>query len=163
MNPDGLSLIYDFITKEEENEIVNHIEKTPRRKTADRNSVKRYGIGASYQDNIVSKTIPLFLQNLSQKLIDQNLIAIKPKLISINEYYSGQTISSHIDSKESGDVITTLSLFGHATMIFQKGKTKIPIELPPRCLVQMRDEARNLWLHSISPVQSTRYSIVFRM
>jgi len=168
MEPSGLSIIYDFITQEEENEIVNNIDKTqPRktqpRKTASRNSIQRFGIGASYQDNLVSKTIPNFLDKLSQKLLDQQLLQIKPNLISINEYHAGQQIPSHIDNKESGDVITTLSLTGHAVMIFQKGKTKIKIELPPKCLVQMRDDARNSWYHSIAPVEKTRYSIVFRM
>lgn len=158
----GLSVIHDFISLEQEKEIMDCIVKQPPKKTGVRNSIQRFGIGQSYKDNLVSKEIPEFLNKLALSLVDQKLLTTKPNLISINEYYAGQQIPAHKDSRESGEVITTLSLLGSATMIFQKGKTTIPIELPPRCLVQMRDDARNSWLHSILPVKETRYSIVFR-
>ena len=162
MEPSGLSLIYDFITEAEEAKILENIDKTPPRRTPARNSIQRFGMGQSYKDNIVSKVLPEFLDNLAQKLFDQSLVYKKPTMISVNEYYVGQMIAPHIDSLESGEVITTLSILGNATMIFQKGETKVSVELPPRCLVQMRGESRNVWTHSIAPVKTTRYSIVFR-
>lgn len=57
---------------------------------------------------------------------------------------------------------TILSLMNEATMVFEKGKTKHSLVLPARSLVQMKDEIREQWLHSILPVKNTRYSIVFR-
>lgn len=158
----GLSLIYDFITEAEETEILSKIDKKPPRKTPARNSIQRFGMGSSYKDNVVSNVLPDFLSTLAQKLLDQSLVVSKPTMISVNEYHLGQMIPAHVDSRESGEVITTLSILGHATMIFRKGKLEVSVELPPRCLVQMRDESRNLWTHSIAPVKKTRYSIVFR-
>lgn len=135
MEPQGLSLIYDFISLEQEKEILDCIDKREARKTGARNSIQRFGTGTSYKDNLISREIPEYLSIISQSLVDQKLLAIKPSLISINEYHIGQQIPLHKDNLQSGEVITTLSLLGNATMIFRKGKTTIPIELPPRCLV----------------------------
>lgn len=86
----------------------------------------------------------------------------RPDSITINEYHKGQSISPHVDSKSSGEVISVLSILSEATMVFRKGVSKETVLLNPRSLVQMRGEIRNLWEHSIEPVKSTRYSIVFR-
>lgn len=94
--------------------------------------------------------------------MERHLMPIRPDSVSVNEYLSGQGIAPHIDSRESGRTITVLSLVSEATMVFSKGEEKKRIELPPRCLLQMRDEARIIWKHAIEPVKHTRYSVVFR-
>lgn len=158
----GLSIIQDFITEEEENEILNNINKKPASNTSLRNSIQRFGPGKSYQDNIVSETIPDFLSKLGQKILDLNLVRIFPTQISINEYHKGQQIPFHIDNNDNGDVVTILSLCSKTTMLFRRGKNIVEIDLPNRSLLQMRDEAKISWSHSIPPVEETRYSIVFR-
>jgi alkylated DNA repair dioxygenase AlkB len=82
----------------------------------------------------------------------------------MNQYLIKQAILAHIDLPEGGEVITVLSLLSPATMVFRYRQTErmFSVPLPPRSLVQMRDEIRYNWTHEILPVESTRYSLVFR-
>ncbi len=157
----GFNMIHDFISLEEEVEIMNHIERKIQRKTKERNSIQRFG-NAPYKDNILSKQIPNFLDKLCEKLVTQNLVISKPSSVSINQYLKGQSIVPHIDNKESGKVITILSLISSAKMIFSFENKKIVIDLPARSLMQMSGELRDKWKHSVEPVEAERFSIVFR-
>lgn len=159
----GLKLIPDFITLEEEQEILNCLDKNIKiKKTKSRNSIKRYGSNAPYKSNIVSKEIPDFLNKYCDRLYNDGYVSVKPDSVSINEYLTGQEITYHIDSKESGSVISVLSLLSPATMLFKNKHKTFNVEVLPRMLSQMSGEIRNLWQHAISPVKDTRYSIVFR-
>lgn len=160
--PIGLTVTPEFITPEEEAQIIDFVIKTEHRRTPGRNSVQRYGSNVPYRSNILNQKIPELLENLGKKLLDSGLLSSRPDSITINEYHQNQGILGHIDSKSSGEVITTLSILGSATMVLQRGAEKFSVELPPRCLVQMRSEARDEWTHAILPVPSTRYSVVFR-
>jgi alkylated DNA repair dioxygenase AlkB len=115
-----------------------------------------------YKSNMVSNKIPEYFNSVLDKLIQQNLLEKTPDSVSVNEYFSGQSITPHIDSKTSGKIITILSLMNEATMVFERNKEKHSLLLPARSLVQMKNEIREQWLHSIPPVKNTRYSIVFR-
>jgi len=159
----GVTLTYDFITIEEELELLSKIKKNTPKKTKSRNSIQRYGSTAPYNSNMVSKTIPDYLDNLSDKLVANGFLEVKPNSVAINEYCTGQEITPHIDSKNSGEIITVLSLMSEATMVLTHKTLKHNLILPPRSIVQMRGESRNVWKHSINPVPSTRYSIVFRL
>ena len=96
------------------------------------------------------------------RLYNDGYVSVKPDSVSINEYLTGQEITYHIDSKESGSVISVLSLLSPATMLFKNKHKTFNVEVLPRMLSQMSGEIRNLWQHAISPVKDTRYSIVFR-
>lgn len=158
----GLNVVPDFITEEEEIEILSNITIGTKKNIKSRNTIKRYGSDLPYKSNIVSKVIPDFLDKLCCKLFEQQLSEIKPDSATINEYLKGQGITFHVDSVSSGDVITTLSLKNSATMRFRKKTEEFAIELPRRCLVQMSGEIRQKWEHGIDPVKDDRYSIVFR-
>lgn len=159
----GFNLILDFITKNEEVLILNSIDKSnKRRNTKDRNNIQRFGSEIPYKNNIVSKEIPSIFDDISNKLLKENLLEVKPDSITVNEYLKGQEIKPHTDSPTSGKVITILSLMSDAKMVFQKSKDSFVVDVPARSLVQMKNEIRNQWNHSISPVDATRYSIVFR-
>lgn len=158
----GLKIIEDFITEEEENEILEMLKPTPRRSTTERNSVKRYG-EVTYDNYMKSKDIPDFLQKIAQKLVDEKLLDELANSISINEFQRGQVVKPHIDNLESGDTISVLSLKGHAIMKMEKDNESFTIELPPRTLLQLFGEFRFFWKHSILPITcAERYSIVFR-
>jgi alkylated DNA repair dioxygenase AlkB len=160
----GLSIIDDFISIEEESSILNIIDDKKDRvaKQKERNSIKRYGSNVPYPANIVSKTIPDYLENINLKIFESGLIKQKPDSISINEYLKGQEIKPHIDSMTSGEVIIVLSLLSNAIMKFNKKNEFFLVELKARSLVVMRNEIRYKWMHSIFPVENKRYSIVFR-
>jgi alkylated DNA repair dioxygenase AlkB len=161
----GLNLILDFITEEEEKEIISNfsgVSFEKKKNTQGRNSIKRYGSKKPYNSNIASLQIPEFLEKLGQKLVDNSILAKRPNSISINEYCKGQKIDAHTDSKDSGPVISILSLLSDATMVFDHKKESFKINLPKRSLIQMKEEIRWKWRHSILPVVDNRYSIVFR-
>lgn len=160
----GLSIIDDFISEEQESSILEIIDdKKPHvSKRKDRNSIKRYGSDLPYRANMVSQTIPDYLEDIGLKIFESGFLNQKPDSISINEYLIGQEIKPHIDSPKSGDVIVVLSLLSDAQMKFNNKTESFIVELKPRSLVVMKNEMRYKWMHSILPVKSKRYSIVFR-
>jgi alkylated DNA repair dioxygenase AlkB len=162
----GLNLIEEFISEKEEKFIISNIgepKKNINRSKLLRNSIKRYGSSLPYENDMVSAIIPKYLDDISQKIVDKGYLDIKPNSVSINEYLKGNAIAPHIDSLTSGEIISVLSLLSDATMVFHKNEDEFSIKLPRRSLVQIRDEIRYNWKHSVLPVSDTRYSIVFRL
>jgi alkylated DNA repair dioxygenase AlkB len=160
----GLSIIDDFISEEQESFILDIIDdkKEHVSKRKDRNSIKRYGSDRPYRANMVSQTIPDYLDDIGLKIFESGLLKQKPDSISINEYLVGQEIRPHIDSPSSGDVIIVLSLLSDAQMKFNYKNESFVVELKSKSLIVMNNEIRYKWMHSILPVKSKRYSIVFR-
>ena len=156
------NLIPDFINEQEEKTILALIGQKPRLHKSSRNSIQRFGSKTPYGYGVVSEIIPEFLENLCLKLVAKNLLSQKPDSVTINEYHPGQSILPHFDNKNSGEVITVLSLLSEATMVFEKDKEKFSLELPSRSLIQFSGELRHDWMHSILPVRDFRYSLVFR-
>lgn len=158
----GLVITPDFITLEEEKAIMSNFDKRKFKGGKSRNTIKRYGSDAPYKSNMESKTVPPYLNVLSDRLVEKGLLNVKPDSVTVNEYLVGQGIAAHIDSVASGKVITVLSLLGSAQMVFQKGKESFSIDFPPRYVVQLTGEIRDKWQHSVPLVSEPRYSIVFR-
>ena len=159
----GFSIIPDFISVEEEQMLFPHIDtKKVNKSGKNRNSIRRYGSSGPYRGNLISATIPDHFTFLLDRLVEQKLVPVRPNSVAVNEYLAGQMITPHIDSNSSGDVITVLSLMSDATMIFQLSPFKESVLLPARSISQMSGEIRYKWQHSIKPVESQRYSIVFR-
>lgn len=158
----GLVLVENFLTNSEELEIVSKIPETPSINKHTRNSVRRYGSKTPYKNQIESEIIPEYLDKISLKIVSQGYLTDKPNSVSINEYLTGNSIAPHIDSLESGEIITIVSLLCNATMIFTFDSIEHKLDIPSRSLIQLKDELRYKWKHSILPVKSKRYSIVFR-
>jgi alkylated DNA repair dioxygenase AlkB len=162
----GLALYGDFITASEEQHLITRFTvgapRNAKPRDTQRQSIRRYGSDKSYGSYMLSATIPDYLQALCERLLENNLVSVLPDSVSINEYLKGQRIAPHIDNPASGRVITVLSVESPATMIFVRDQARFAIELPPRSLVQLRDEIRADWQHAIEPVANRRYSLVFR-
>lgn len=165
----GLVFLENFITQEEENFILSSLAIPDKIKQSlkdsdklSRNSVSRYGPKAPYHNGIVSKEIPPYLNFVAEKILLAKFTETMPQSVSINEYLEGQGMNSHIDNQNAGPIITILSIKSLATMKFKKNKEFFSLDLPPRSLIQMKNEIRNKWEHEILPVKETRYSIVFR-
>lgn len=159
----GLILIPDFLTEDDEANIVSNIpESKIHKRSSQRNSIKRFGSNVPYKNQIESNTIPDFLDQIAQKIVDAGLLTIKPNSVSINEYLTGNAIEPHIDSIESGPIITIVSLLSDATMVLANGKEKHEIIVPKQSILQLKDDIRYKWTHAILPVKNKRYSIVFR-
>jgi alkylated DNA repair dioxygenase AlkB len=157
----GINLVLNFISDEEEAELIHNISPTKKRKGIGRSSIQRYGTPV-YSNNVVSKTIPEWLYKYNTKLYDEGLLRTIPQHTTINLYLPGDDIKPHIDNKESGDIITILSLLSDAEMIISNEDLVKPIFLPRKSLIQLALDARWNYKHSIKPVKEKRYSIVFR-
>jgi alkylated DNA repair dioxygenase AlkB len=159
----GFSLVDNFISSEEESFLLNNIIKSEKKKTKSRNSIRRFGSHIPYKSHIISNEIPEYFYFLLERIVSSNLLENKPDSISVNEYFEGQQILPHIDSKSSGSIISILSLKSDAVMSFTKNKEKeILVDVPAKSMIQLKNEIRYDWNHAIKPVKDLRYSIVFR-
>lgn len=162
-----VTLIEEFISADEEAELVRHIEANlpavnAPKNHVHRNIVQRWGSSVPYYTSVVSPIIPEYFQFLFDRLVAGDHVQTRPDSITLNQYLKKQAIKAHIDDTKAGRVITVLSLLAPATMVFRLEQRHFSVNLPPRSLVQMRDEIRYNWTHEIKPVDAMRYSLVFR-
>lgn len=162
-----LTLLEDFITADEENSLLQALNRSlpdgrVHRKSLTRNAIQRWGSSVPYSDNLIDKQIPAHFDFLLDRLVAQNLVLLRPDSITLNQYLKNQAILAHIDRPDGGSIITVLSLMTPATMVFRRQDRAFTVDLPARSLVQMRDAIRYDWTHEINPVTDTRYSLVFR-
>ena len=162
-----VTVIEDFISPGEETELLQHIEAAlpivnAPKNHVQRNIVQRWGSSVPYYTSVVSPIIPDYFQFLFDRLVAHAHVPMRPDSITLNQYLKKQAILAHIDDPKAGSVITVLSLLTPATMVFRQEQREFSVDLPPRSLVQMRDEIRYNWTHEILPVTAKRYSLVFR-
>jgi len=159
----GLSIVPSFVSEAEERALIELIGwSRDRAPHSQRNRIDRY----------CTDKIPEPFARLCDRLIDLGLVSMRPPSISVNEYRKGQGIVFHVDTPQSGDVISILGLHSDAVMLFMRGWTggdpsrgcaEFSLPFPRRALVQIQGECRRLpWLHAIPPVTEDRISIVFR-
>lgn len=147
----GLVFVENFVTFQEEQELVNNIdaedwvEAFPGKTTSRR--VQHYGFKYDYKQRTVKPTeeMPEWAIDVATK-IDAD--AEFDQLI-VNEYLPGQGITAHTDAKCFGPKIASLSLGSHCVMRFTKGTQTIDVYLPRRSLVVLTGPARTQWKHQI--------------
>jgi alkylated DNA repair dioxygenase AlkB len=179
--PDGLSIIYDVITEEEEQQLLNEIDNTPWDNTLSRRTqhyITRYNYKKGMANEPGLQLTPL-IESFAQKLVLDNICKTMPDQIIVNEYKRTQGISAHTDSRIFDDTIISLSLGCETIMVFRhksKCPNGIPLLLPPRSMIVMSKEARYLYTHEIpskttyivnnqtkiKPIDYRRVSITFR-
>lgn len=162
----GLHIIEEFITNEEETNLLDSIysplatwNDTIKRRT------QHYGYIYDYSSrNALTRTTPLpSWQTNVQRRVENAIEAhtgtnrMLEQLI-INEYTPGQGIAAHIDSVSAfGDVVAALSLKSAVNMIFKSMDTNdtndtintIEVRLLPRTLALMTGDARYKYTHCI--------------
>lgn len=165
MEIEGLTLINDFLTEDEEKNLIEEINRQEWMNDLQRR-VQHYGYKYDYKSKIISKN------NYIGKLPDfckEILIRIKENKISendfdqliVNEYKPGQGISPHVDHTEFfEDGIISISLGSNCFMNFQSCQDKTiikPILLNRRSLICLTKDARYRWKHSI---QQRKYDVI---
>ncbi len=150
----GLQYIPDYISKNQEKQLIDIID-TQNWLNDLKRRVQHYGYKYDYtarkttSDHYIG-AIPDWLSPLCQKLLEDKIFKIIPDQVIINEYLSGQGISSHIDCIPCfGDVICSLSLNSPCVMEFIK-EEKVPMLLESRSLVAPEGESRYNWKHGIA-------------
>jgi alkylated DNA repair dioxygenase AlkB len=147
----GLFMIEDFIDEDTGRKIVDFINNKEWSNVLQRR-VQHYGFIYNYRARFLTpaERIPDIFKNISDELLSLGIIKNNPDQVIVNEYKSGQGIGKHIDHTSLfGDEIISLSLISAATMVFSKGRESVDVDLPPRSVVIMKDDARWKWAHCI--------------
>ncbi|KAK9720543.1 hypothetical protein K7432_004087 [Basidiobolus ranarum] len=158
----GLILIENFITKEEQNGLIENIEKgawsgngigpNPEMKRR----TQHYGYIFSYRHRrVMSKLGPLpeHVDFVVKRMLEMGILNQSPNSCIVNEYLPGQGIMPHIDAPTIfGPIIISLSLKSACLMKFENVHTNIQTDilLSPCSLVVMTEASRFDYKHSIS-------------
>jgi len=148
----GLRLIKDYISREEERELIVNIDSEKWDDVTLKRRTQQYGYEYSYKKKDISgevKPIPKWADNIINKV--KIFFHRTPEQIIINEYLPGQGISKHIDSPKFDEPVVSLSLLSSCVMNFIHDEEKIPLLLEPRSLLIMSGDSRWLWYHEIPP------------
>jgi alkylated DNA repair dioxygenase AlkB len=177
--PDGFHYRDDFLTHEEERELVEAVQAIAFDTFAMRGVVARRRVkffGAAY-DDMPTSPMPDFLLALRSKLA--RWANVPPDAFAmglINEYTTGATIGWHRDAPQY-DITAGVSLLSACRMklrpyiapkdlatVVRKAprKTTHEIRLEPRSGYLITGLARSAYEHSIPATDSLRYSITFR-
>jgi len=160
----GLKRIDNFISTQEETKLLSKIDKQDWLTDLNRR-VQHYGYKYDYRTRRIDNSmklgnIPEWAESIALRLKEQDIFPAPPDQLIINEYISGQGISPHIDCEPCfGDTIVSISLGSTVIMNFthpMKNVT-IPIFLPRRSAVILKEDSRYVWKHSIPARKSDVY------
>lgn len=162
-NINGLSYIPDWITPDEEVELISIIDQQPWNTDLKRR-VQHYGYAYDYKARNVTRdlylgALPDWLQPLVQKLASDGLFQAVPDQVIINEYLAGQGISPHIDCIPCfGKTIASLSLCSPCVMDFYKDTEKHSLMLERRSLLVLSHSTRYEWQHGIAGRKTDKHN-----
>lgn len=174
--PQGFMYVPDFITVEEEKNLINEVSKvevqnfmfqgyTANRKTAS------FGYDYSFDKKSLmkGKDIPSVFNSLIKK-VSEKIHAAPDKFaeLLVTEYPVGSVINWHRDAPPF-DIIAGISLLTDCTFrlrpqdkIKQTRPSIVSFTVKRRSLYVMQGLSRSEWQHSIAPVKNVRYSITLR-
>ncbi len=151
---EGLSYIEDFISNDDQDDLVKLIDKQPWDLSIKRRT-QHYGYRYDYTKKKIDNSlfvgeIPSFLKYYCGLLEEK--FSCSPDQIIVNEYYPGQGISRHIDCPPCfGETIASISLLSSCMMEFEQwgNVDKKYLYLQPKSLLILSSDARYKWMHSI--------------
>uniref|UniRef100_T1J3X4 Fe2OG dioxygenase domain-containing protein n=1 Tax=Strigamia maritima TaxID=126957 RepID=T1J3X4_STRMM len=161
--PPGLVVYSDFITEDEEKKLLDCLkldeDSSTNSAVLKHRRVKHFGYEFRYDSSTVDKENPLkeqipdVCQPFLHKLLQRNLILLKPDQLTVNRYEPGQGIPPHIDTHSSfNDEIVSLSLGSSVVMNFTDSDShKIAVYVPRRSVLIMKGPSRYSWTHGIVP------------
>ncbi|XP_069545028.1 alkylated DNA repair protein alkB homolog 8 [Brachyistius frenatus] len=163
--PDGLVLVEEFVSPEEEAVLLAAVDwsssndDVTAQKALKHRRVKHYGFEFRYDNNNVDKDAPLpsGLPEECLPVLDRCVrsghIDVMPDQLTVNQYESGQGIPPHVDTHSAfEDTILSLSLGAKTVMEFRHPDGRVvAVVLPGRSLLVMKGESRHLWTHGITP------------
>jgi DNA oxidative demethylase len=174
VTPEGLLYGEDFLTPEEEQDLLEVIEGldfrelTMRGQTA-RRTVRHFGLDYEYESGGVAQGDPLpeeleWLRERCAAVIERDPADLVQILVT--RYPPGAGIGWHRDAPMFGSRIAGVSLRAPARMRFQRTvggeRETAAVELAPRSAYVLSGKARWSWQHSIPATKDLRYSVTFR-
>jgi alkylated DNA repair dioxygenase AlkB len=174
--PEGFVYIEDFISKQEENLLLQAASKAELHHLVfqgyeAKRKVASYGYDWSFDKRSLTrgKEIPLEYQFLVQRVADY--LSLVPEQIAellVTEYPVGSVINWHRDAPPF-DIIAGISLLSDCTFKLrphdknkQNRRATISLTVRRRSLYIMQGESRSEWEHATAPVKEVRYSITLR-
>jgi len=176
--PAGLSYCPDFLTRDEETALLEHLSRLPfrearfRQYTA-RRRVVRFGEGDYLEAEPDQPTdharmpFPEFLEGVRAKVAAWIGIPADAFVHALTTQYApGTPICWHRDAPHF-ELVAGISLGSACRMRFRpldeaRHDEVFALDLQPRSLYVMQDDMRWWWQHNIPPVKATRYSITLR-
>jgi alkylated DNA repair dioxygenase AlkB len=149
----GLTIIEDFLSEDEEKELISFINTQEWNSTISRR-VQHYGYEYGYfppYEVKLTKPIP--------EIFMKYIRIINPEFnqVIVNEYEPGQGIGKHTDHKTHfGDMIVSISLLSATTITFSDRKYTEDIYVQPRTQVIMEGDARWKFTHQIPARKSDK-------
>jgi alkylated DNA repair dioxygenase AlkB len=171
--PAGLRYYPDFISVDEEHELIDQIRRLPLVPFQfgvfeGKRRVAWFGWRYDYSQHQLKQAdpIPTWIAPVIGKV--ESLASLpSSSIVQIlcTEYDIGVGIGWHRDKPHFGDVFG-LSLASACKLRFRRKTSskweRFTLDALPRSLYSMTGEARHVWEHSIPAVQHLRYSITFR-
>ena len=174
--PSGFRYEPDFLTRDEERDLIAAIETLPleaaryREFTAKRR-IQSFGYGYDFSSNVLTPapSLPAFLQQLRARLATwADIPADGFSQSTVAEYAPGTQLGWHRDVPHFA-VVVGASLAGPCRMRLRRyphvkrgAERSLSLTIEPRSVYVFRDDARWRWQHAISPTKALRYSITFR-
>lgn len=156
INIPGLQVISDFITRDEEIQLLKVVEKLPWDNSLIRRT-QHYGHKYDYTSKSavsLAPAIPKEFEYILDRLVDKGLVKERPDQLIVNEYFPGQGIFTHIDSTQYFDEgIVSISLGSDVIMDFLNNSNvsdKHDILLNRRSALVIHGDARYKWRHGIT-------------
>jgi DNA oxidative demethylase len=171
--PPGLVFVPEFLTLNEENNLLSFIETIvfrtiQMRGVTAKRRIKQFGWHYSFESYRLTSTDPIpgeFTEIGVRSAAHAGIDPAQWAEALVTEYSAGSGIGWHRDAPAFG-VVAGISLSGTSRMRFQTGEgdTRMTsaVELPPRSLYVLNGEVRTKWQHMIPPTRELRYSITFR-
>ena len=153
----GLSYVRDFVSEDEEGDIVAVIDQADWSSELHRR-VQHYGWRYDYKARQVDSSmrlgpLPEWAVHIARRLQSKGLLHDLPDQVIVNEYIGNQGISRHTDSELSfADGIAMISLLESWEMVFRERKRegrKVLQKLERRSAAIMTGDARYRWTHEI--------------
>jgi alkylated DNA repair dioxygenase AlkB len=169
----GLVLRKQFVTRDEERTLLQHIDGCQWDTTLKRRT-QHYGYVYNYSSKDAARVappIPPWCVFVVERLMEQGVLRVRPDQLIVNEYEPGQGIYPHVDSAFFEDGIVSVSLGADIVMDFIHQATNEHREaVLPRCsALSMHGVARYQWRHGIAArktdhgtKRSRRVSLTFR-
>ncbi|XP_012530658.1 alpha-ketoglutarate-dependent dioxygenase alkB homolog 6 [Monomorium pharaonis] len=168
--PDTACYIPNFITEEEERQIIKYVNGVPQPKWTQlsHRRLQNWG-GIPHPKGMIAEQIPDWLQRYIDKVaaLDAFEKGVLPNHILINEYLSGQGIMAHSDGPLFYPVVTTISCGSHTLLDFyrrletseqQQSKLEFSLLLERRSLLVLQKDLYHNYLHSIAERNSDSIS-----
>ncbi|CAD5120999.1 DgyrCDS9543 [Dimorphilus gyrociliatus] len=171
----SILVLPDFVTKEEEDDIMNYIDNQPWNNSQSGRRKQDFGPKVNFKKRKVKyldfKGIPEFSRKIADKMQNIELLAeFSPVEVCNLEYVPerGSSIDPHVDDTWIwGNRLVTLNLLSDTILTLthpEKKGIEILMPLPARSLTIIADEARYIWEHSIkiSHIKNRRIAVTFR-